>query len=101
MQVQKQKLSVHLNLAACYLKMGRVQDALLACTEAVKIDGTNVKALFRRGQARLSLNLIDGARSDLLEAAKREPQNRDVRKELEKLKAQAAVLKKKEKQQFG
>ena len=52
-----------------------------------------MKALYRRGQARLQLGELDGAKADLMDAAKREPQNRQVRKELESLKAKQAERK--------
>ena len=100
-EVRKIKLSAHLNLAACHLKLNEPQLALEQSNGALEIDLTSVKALYRRGQARLLLGDVEGARSDLLEAAKRDPQNRDVRKELERLKAQAAALKQQQKNLFG
>merc|ERR1712070_113041 len=45
--------------------------------------GGNVKALFRRGRARLRLGDIDGAKADLSKAAHAAPQDRAVRDELE------------------
>ena len=99
--VQQQTLTCHLNVAAALLKIGKVKEALKHCNDAVKIDPINVKALYRRGQTRAALEDLDGAKSDLLEAAKRDPQNRDVRKELEKLKVQSAARKAELKAQFG
>ena len=80
------QLSSLLNLAACHLKLQQHSSAVLACTEALAIDGANVKGLFRRGQARHALGKDEEAKSDLLEAARRDPQNREVRKELEAVK---------------
>lgn len=100
-EVQKQKLSTCLNLAAARIKLGEPKEALEQCSKAVDIDASSVKALYRRGQASLMLGDIEAARSDLMDAAKREPQNKDVRKELEKLKSQSTALKQQQKKLFG
>ena len=96
-EVKKQKISTHLNLAAAHLRLDDPKEALRHCNSVIELDPLNVKALYRRGQAHLKLGDISGARSDLMEAAKREPQNKDVRKELEKLKVQATALKQQQK----
>uniref|UniRef100_A0A665V9X7 Peptidyl-prolyl cis-trans isomerase D n=1 Tax=Echeneis naucrates TaxID=173247 RepID=A0A665V9X7_ECHNA len=44
-------LSCFLNTAACKLKMQQWQEALDSCSEALELDQTNTKALFRRAQA--------------------------------------------------
>jgi len=100
-EVKKQKISLHLNLAAAHLKLNDAKAALSHCDRAVGLDATHVKALYRRGQARLLLGDIEDARSDLMHAAKREPQNKDVRRELEKLKTHAAAQKSQQRQVFG
>ena len=55
MEVKKHKISIHLNLAAARIRQGKHTEALDEATKAVELDATNVKALYRRGQARLSL----------------------------------------------
>lgn len=101
-EVKKHELSLHLNLAAANLKRGgKAKDALHHANKAFDLDATSMKAFFRRGQAKAQLGDIEGAKSDLLQAAKRDPQNRDVRKELEQLKAQNAVLKQQQKNLYG
>ena len=47
-------------------------------TKALQIDRTCVKALYRRGVASLRQGDPDEAKWDLREAARREPQNREV-----------------------
>ncbi|BFU18289.1 chaperone protein dnaK, putative [Entamoeba histolytica HM-1:IMSS-B] len=45
------KLSLYLNLALCYLKVDKLNKALDNAESALKIDGKNVKGLFRKGMA--------------------------------------------------
>ena len=100
-EVQKQKISIHLNLAAAHIKRDAPKSAVEQCSKAMELDAHNVKALFRRGQARLMLGDTEAARGDLLEAARLEPQNKEVRKELEKAKTQSAALRQQQKNLFG
>ncbi|KIK26647.1 hypothetical protein PISMIDRAFT_57666, partial [Pisolithus microcarpus 441] len=58
----------YLNRAAAYLKLGKNEDAERDSTKVLALNPSNVKALFRRGQARRPLGNIDGARQ-----ASREP----------------------------
>ncbi|KIJ60272.1 hypothetical protein HYDPIDRAFT_99130, partial [Hydnomerulius pinastri MD-312] len=51
-----------LNRAAAYLKLGKNEDAERDCTKVLALSAKNVKALFRRGQARRALEKLDDAR---------------------------------------
>mmetsp|Transcript_29042 Transcript_29042/g.35370 ORF Transcript_29042/g.35370 Transcript_29042/m.35370 type:complete len:386 (-) Transcript_29042:700-1857(-) len=55
----------HSNAAACYLELGRYRDAVESCTQALQLDGKNIKALYRRGKARRLLGDYDKAKEDL------------------------------------
>ena len=99
--VLKQKISIHLNLAAAHLKRDAPKAAAEQSSKAIELDAANVKALFRRGQARLMLGDVEAARSDLMEAARRDPQNKEVRKELDKVKTQSIAIKQQQKNLFG
>eukprot|EP00899_Mesostigma_viride_P009847 jgi/Mesvir1/18864/Mv10516-RA.1 len=57
--------SCSLNLASCYLKMGAHAKAARECDEVLASDRSNLKALFRRGQAHMHLGQLQGARDDL------------------------------------
>jgi len=52
-----------LNRAAAYLKLDKFQDAERDCTTALRLSpgSKNVKALFRRGQARMGLGRLEDA----------------------------------------
>ncbi|QRV92323.1 RNA polymerase II-associated protein 3 [Ceratobasidium sp. AG-Ba] len=74
-----------LNRAAAYLKLNKNEDAERDCSTVLKLQPTNVKALFRRAQARVVLGKFADARTDLLAAAKAEPGNVAVRAEFTKV----------------
>ncbi|KAG2115457.1 hypothetical protein DEU56DRAFT_841106 [Suillus clintonianus] len=71
-----------LNRAAAYLKLGKNEDAERDCTTVLKLSPGNVKALFRRGQARTGLGHLDMALTDFVAASEREPSNQSVKEEL-------------------
>ncbi|QRV77502.1 RNA polymerase II-associated protein 3 [Ceratobasidium sp. AG-Ba] len=74
-----------LNRAAAYLKLNKNQDAERDCSTVLKLQPNNVKALFRRAQARVVLGKFADARTDLLAAAKAEPGNAAIRAEFSKV----------------
>jgi tetratricopeptide (TPR) repeat protein len=45
------KLSTYLNIATCNIKCKAYSVAVLACEEALKLDPSNFKALYRRARA--------------------------------------------------
>ncbi|KAG1749336.1 hypothetical protein EDB19DRAFT_1942430 [Suillus lakei] len=71
-----------LNRAAAYLKLGKNEDAERDCTTVLMPSPNNVKALFRRGQARTGLGCLDKARADFVRASELEPSNQSVKQEL-------------------
>ncbi|KAI6098852.1 TPR-like protein [Pisolithus croceorrhizus] len=72
----------YLNRAAAYLKLGKNEDAERDSTKVLSLNPNNVKAFFRRGQARRPLGNFDGARQDFNEALRLEPSNISVKNEL-------------------
>lgn len=73
---------VRLNEAHCRLKLGEAQAAEQLCTSTIARDSGNVKALYRRALANISLHEYGAAKADLLVAAKIEPSNKAVRTKL-------------------
>lgn len=66
------------NLAFAYIKQGLLTLAEKACCQALEREPSCVKALYRRGQARLNLGRPDEAAKDFHEIALLEPSNGSV-----------------------
>jgi tetratricopeptide (TPR) repeat protein len=73
------RLACLLNEAMAELKLDEFASAESACTAALAIDPTSVKALYRRGCARTGLSSFTEARCDLRHANRLDPNNKDVR----------------------
>jgi peptidylprolyl isomerase len=92
------------NAAFCYIKLKDWPEATRSCNNVLEIDtelASNVKALYRRGLARMKLGLLKEAKEDLMAAYKIDAVNKDVRKALTQLKEAVAESKRKEKAAFG
>merc|ERR1712146_330500 len=85
-----------LNVGACRLKLGDFKGTQEACKKALEMDGSNVKALFRRAQAFAGTKDYVEAVADLKRAMEIEPQNKDVRGEYKRVRAAQAKQDKKE-----
>ncbi|KAA8518968.1 hypothetical protein F0562_016258 [Nyssa sinensis] len=55
---------LHLNVAACFLKMGECRKSIEACNKVLDANPVHVKALYRRGMAYMSAGDFEEARSD-------------------------------------
>jgi len=92
------------NAAMCYIKQKAWTDATRSCNHVLEIDSeaeSNIKALFRRGTARMHVGLSKEAKTDFMMALKIDNNNKDVRKALRELKSKLEAAKKKEKAAFG
>ncbi|XP_061919405.1 mitochondrial import receptor subunit TOM34 [Entelurus aequoreus] len=63
------------NRALCFLSLGQFKDAVRDCDEALMIDRTNVKALYRRAQAHKELKDVKACKNDLHKLLEVEPKN--------------------------
>lgn len=79
------KVPCHLNLALMSLQLGNYQHAVVHCTQVLRHDPTNVKALFRRGLCHTHLGLLAEARADLLAARQQMPSDAKLNDALAKL----------------
>ncbi|XP_076450205.1 peptidyl-prolyl cis-trans isomerase FKBP4-like isoform X2 [Babylonia areolata] len=69
-------LAAHLNLALCHLKLNHLSQVETECSRALELDSHSVKALFRRGQARLLRCEYSRAVEDFGKVLEFEPGNR-------------------------
>ena len=95
------KLSIYLNLAMANLKLKNYTKLVANCTNALKIDPTNVKALYRRSLGNSSQKLYEEALKDLQDALNLEPQNKDVKKEFNRVKDIIQKQKEREKKMYS
>ncbi|GBG66625.1 hypothetical protein CBR_g66761 [Chara braunii] len=96
----KARLPCHLNLAACYIKLKRHEEAIQHCNTVLMEDATNEKALYRRGLARLELDQTDAAREDFVTLSKLAPNDPNVAKKLRAVKEQEAQVRRKQRQLY-
>ncbi|XP_035722501.1 peptidyl-prolyl cis-trans isomerase D-like isoform X1 [Vespa mandarinia] len=80
------KVTTMLNLAAVQLKKKDYRSTLKLCNEVLEIDTSNGKAFFRRGQAYMGLNEYEAGLADLKHSLAECPNNKDILKEIEKVK---------------
>lgn len=95
-----------LNLAACKLHLQKYEECIKACDVALELDPGNVKALYRRAEARIRPSKAtayehDCAIKDLAEAAKIEPDNKIVDKLLTQLRGERKVQRDKDTKTFS
>ncbi|KAL9179096.1 hypothetical protein ACHAXT_000138 [Thalassiosira profunda] len=104
-EVKEVKLSLHLNLALAYLKLEKLDHAHRCCNDALALDESNVKALYRRATVLYQKRKVDDATKDLDEAEKLAPDDKAVKKLRKLVDQQVAKQKKKErafaKKMFG
>lgn len=91
------------NAAMCHIKLREWPEAIHACNKVMEIEAEalNIKALFRRGTARMNTGLLKEAKEDFMKAFNADKTNKDVRKAISELKAKFEEVKKKEKAAFG
>jgi|GEM_PF-2801049 len=82
------KLSLHLNLAQCYLKAGKWDDVVKSAQNALQVDPDSTKALYRLAYAQENSKEFDKAKTNLLKAAKIDPEDKAIGKLLERVNAQ-------------
>ncbi|NXS99964.1 TOM34 protein, partial [Jacana jacana] len=70
-----QECATYTNRALCYLTLKQYKEAVQDCTEALKLDPKNVKALYRRAQALRELKDYKSSIVDIKSLLKTEPKN--------------------------
>jgi len=100
-EVQDLEISIHSNLAACYLKQNYYDGAIEACNKVLAKQENNSKALFRLGQAYFGDGNTDKAKECFQKAAIIEPSDKSIQIELRKIKQKEEEQKKQQKQFYG
>jgi peptidyl-prolyl isomerase D len=95
------ELSLHLNLAACYLKEKQYEEAVESCNKVLKQSPKNTKALYRLGQAQYELGKLEEAKKTFQKAQELDPKDSAIVAELRKIKQKEEDLKKLEKDVYG
>ncbi|KFZ69502.1 Mitochondrial import receptor subunit TOM34, partial [Podiceps cristatus] len=71
----KQECATYTNRALCYLTLKQYKEAVQDCTEALRLDPKNIKALYRRAQALKELKDYKSSIADIKRLLKTEPKN--------------------------
>ncbi|TSV81522.1 Peptidyl-prolyl cis-trans isomerase D [Bagarius yarrelli] len=100
-QLKSMALSCILNTAACKLKLQQWQEAVESCDEALELNQTHAKALFRRAQAWQGLREFNNAMSDLKKAQEVAPDDKAIANEMLKVKQKVKEEKEKEKKIYS
>uniref|UniRef100_A0A8D0ENL7 Mitochondrial import receptor subunit TOM34 n=1 Tax=Strix occidentalis caurina TaxID=311401 RepID=A0A8D0ENL7_STROC len=70
-----QECATYTNRALCYLALKQYKEAVQDCSEALRLDPKNVKALYRRAQALKELKDYKSSITDIKSLLKTEPKN--------------------------
>ncbi|XP_057419231.1 peptidyl-prolyl cis-trans isomerase CYP40-like [Lotus japonicus] len=98
--LRKTKSQIFTNSSACKLKLGDLQGAVLDADFALH-EGDNAKALFRKGQAYMALNDIDGAVESFKKALELEPNDGGIKKEFAAARKKVADRRDQEKKAYA
>ena len=88
---------ISLNAAMCALKLNDSATAEQHCNDALAADPASVKALFRRGTARMNQAEWATAKADLREASRLDPKSKEVREAFAECQKREGAAKQKEK----
>uniref|UniRef100_A0A3P8UZ68 Peptidyl-prolyl cis-trans isomerase D n=1 Tax=Cynoglossus semilaevis TaxID=244447 RepID=A0A3P8UZ68_CYNSE len=94
-------LSCFLNTAACKLKMQQWQETVDSCDEALEVDQSSTKALFRRAQAWQGLKEYSKAMADLKKAQGFTPEDKAISNEMKRVQLKIQEEKEKEKKIYA
>lgn len=93
--------SLHLNVAACYQKMGEYRKSIEACNKVLDANPVHVKALYRRGMSYMLGGDFDDAKNDFEKMVTVDKSSEpDATAALVKLKQKEQEIEKKARKQF-
>jgi len=100
-ELKQLKLSLHLNLAQCYLNLENWDQAMRNCDDALGIDENNAKALFRRSAVWEAKKEYEMALTDLKSAEKLAADDKMISKAIDRIRKQIQKEKDKAKKTWG
>jgi len=77
--------AISLNMALCYLKINKTERAIEECNEVLKGDNQNEKALYRRCLAYEKVNDFYKAKADIDRCVEINPNSKEFKQQLQKL----------------
>jgi len=87
-EINDLKCALYLNIAACLQKnekdSNKEERIISCCSKVLLLDGSNVKAFYRRAKARADLGEWEEAQADLKTGLELEPENKALKSELAK-----------------
>ncbi|KAK8946302.1 Peptidyl-prolyl cis-trans isomerase PASTICCINO1 [Platanthera guangdongensis] len=93
--------TLHLNVAACFQKMGEYRKSIETCNKVLDANPVNVKALYRRGTAYMLSGDFEEARKDFNAMISMDKSSEpDANAALQKLKQKELEVEKKDRKQF-
>ncbi|KAK8944971.1 Peptidyl-prolyl cis-trans isomerase PASTICCINO1 [Platanthera zijinensis] len=93
--------TLHLNVAACFQKMGEYRKSIETCNKVLDANPVNVKALYRRGMAYMLSGDFEEARKDFNAMISMDKSSEpDANAALQKLKQKELEVEKKDRKQF-
>jgi len=96
-EAKQLEIVLHQNIAICFLRMDKPEEALSHCESALRLDPKSPKALLRKGQALIALKRYEKAREVLTNALKENQADPELNKAIQKsLRAIHEVMKKEE-----
>lgn len=101
LDVKKLHISLMMNICQCYIKLNDTNNLITLSKEILKIDPNNSKTLYRKGIVYLDRNDTDKAKIDLYRAYEIDPENKELKKAIVRLKGQLSKNKNNNKKIFG
>jgi tetratricopeptide (TPR) repeat protein len=100
-QVKALLVTLHTNLSTVTFKQNKYKMSVDVASQALGIDATNVKALYRRAVGYRKLGNWEAARDDLKSALRHDPNNLTCKKEFASLKQEIETTKEKQKKSLA
>ncbi|GAM18085.1 hypothetical protein SAMD00019534_012600 [Acytostelium subglobosum LB1] len=82
--------SCYFNMALAYTKLNKYGEAITACNDGLKITPNDVRGFFRRGKANMLAKDYDEALEDFGLVLEKDPENKDAKAEIARVKALTA-----------